>query len=257
MYTKKVEIPGVNTTNLKTLTNEEMIELFKEYKKGNQLAKDKLVEGNLKLVLSILKRFKTTTNNINDMFQIGCIGLIKAIDNFDINLNVCFSTYAVFLIKGEILRAFRDSTPIRVSRSTKDLASQILLYKEKYYNIHGIDPSNKEISEQLGIQEYQISYALTSLKEPISINTPIYNDGGDTIYLSDQIATKEPLYDKETLLSLKKALSKLKTREKQVIYSRYIVGKTQTELSEELHISQAQVSRIEKTALENIKRLVK
>ena len=132
MYTKKVEIPGVNTSNIKTLTNEEMITLFEQYHNGDQLAKDKLVEGNLKLVLSILKRFKTTTNNINDMFQIGCIGLIKAIDNFDTSLNVCFSTYAVFLIKGEILRAFRDSTPIRVSRSTKDVASKILTYKEKY-----------------------------------------------------------------------------------------------------------------------------
>lgn len=256
MYTKKVEIPGVNTSNIKTLSNEEMIKLFKEYKEGNQLAKDKLVEGNIKLVLSILKRFKTTPNNINDMFQIGCIGLIKAIDNFDINLNVCFSTYAVFLIKGEILRAFRDSTPIKVSRSTKDIASKILAYKEKYYNTHGIDPSNEQISKELGIEEYFISYALTSLKEPISIYTPIYNDGGDTIYLEDQISSREPNYDKETLLSLKKALSKLKAREKQVIYNRYIIGKTQTELSEELHISQAQVSRIEKTALENIKRLV-
>lgn len=257
MYTKKVEIPGVNTSNIKTLTNEEMITLFEQYHNGDQLAKDKLVEGNLKLVLSILKRFKTTTNNINDMFQIGCIGLIKAIDNFDTSLNVCFSTYAVFLIKGEILRAFRDATPIRVSRSTKDIASKILTYKEKYYNLHGIDPSNEEISKELGIEEYTISYALNSLKDPISISTPIYNDGGDTIFLEDQLPTKEPLYDKETLLSLKKALGKLKDREKQVIYSRYIVGKTQTELSEELHISQAQVSRIEKTALENIKRLVK
>ncbi len=256
MYTKKVEIPGVNTSNLKTLTNEEMISLFEAYHNGDQLAKDKLVEGNLKLVLSILKRFKTTSNNINDMFQIGCIGLIKAIDNFDLSLNVCFSTYAVFLIKGEILRAFRDSTPIRVSRSTKDIATKILSFKERYYNVHGIEPSTKEISETLGIEEYFISYALNSLKEPISIYTPIFNDGGDTIYLEDQIASQEPKYDKETLLSLKKALSKLKDREREIIYNRYIVGKTQTELSEELNISQAQVSRIEKTALENIKRLV-
>lgn len=257
MYTKKVEIPGVNTSNLKTLSNEEMIKLFEAYHNGDKLAKDKLVESNLKLVLSILKRFKTTPNNINDMFQIGCIGLIKAIDNFDLSLNVCFSTYAVFLIKGEILRAFRDSTPIRVSRSTKDIASKILSYKESYYNIHGVEPSTEAISKELGIEEYFISYALNSLKDPISIYTPIYNDGGDTIYLEDQIATHEPEYDKETLLSLKKAIGRLKAREREIIYSRYIVGKTQTELSEELHISQAQVSRIEKTALENIKRLVK
>lgn len=257
MYNKKVEIPGINTTTLKTLSNEEMTELFKKYQEGDQTAKDKLVEGNLKLVLSILKKFKTTTNNINDLFQIGCIGLIKAIDNFDLSLNVCFSTYAVFLIKGEILRAFRDSTPIRVSRSTKDIASKIISFQEKYYNEHGKEPTTEEISSNLGIEEFYISYALTSLKEPVSIYTPIYNDGGDTIYLLDQIANKQPEYDKETLISLRKALSKLKDREKDIIYSRYIIGKTQTELSEELNISQAQVSRIEKTALENIKRLIK
>lgn len=257
MYTKKVEIPGINTSNLKRLTNDEMIVLFKAYQDGDELAKDKLVEGNIKLVLSILKKFKTSQNNINDMFQIGCIGLIKAIDNFDLSLNVCFSTYAVFLIKGEILRAFRDQTPIKVSRSTKDIASKILSFKETYFNEYGVEPSTEEISSHLGIEEYYISYALTALKDPISIYTPIYNDGGDTLYLFDQIANKQPEYDKETLLSLKKAVSKLKEREKQVIYSRYIVGKTQTELSEELNISQAQVSRIEKTALENIKRLVK
>ncbi len=257
MYNKKVEIPGINTSELKTLSNEEMIELFKSYQQGNQQAKDKLVECNLKLVLSILKKFKTTESNINDLFQIGCIGLIKAIDNFDISLNVCFSTYAVFLIKGEILRAFRDSTPIRVSRSTKDIASKIIAYKESYYNKHGKEPTTKEIADTLGIEEYYIGYALTALKEPISIHTPIYNDGGDTIYLLDQIANKEPEYDKETLLSLRKALSKLKDREKEIIFSRYMYGKTQTELSEELNISQAQVSRIEKSAIENIKRLVR
>lgn len=257
MYNKKVSIPGINTNDLKTLTNDEMIKLFKAYHQGDQTAKDKLVEGNLKLVLSILKRFKTTEENINDMFQIGCIGLIKAIDNFDLTLNVCFSTYAVFLIKGEILRAFRDATPIRVSRSTKDIAYKILSYKEKYYNNYGIEPSNSEIAKALGIEEYFISYALTSLKEPLSIYQPIYNDGGDTIYLLDQIADHKDEYDKETLISLRKALKNLKERERNIIYSRYIIGKTQTELSQELNISQAQVSRIEKTALENIKRLVK
>lgn len=257
MYNKKVEIPGINTGTLKTLSNDEMTRLFIEMKNGSKEAKDKLVEGNLKLVLSILKRFKTNANNINDMFQIGCIGLIKAIDNFDLSLNVCFSTYAVFLIKGEILRAFRDETPIRVSRSTKDIAYKILAYKEKYYNTYGTEPTNSEIAKELGIEEYFISYALTSLKEPISIHTPIYNDGGDTIYLLDQLSNPKPEYDRETLLLLRKALSKLKNRERKIIYSRYIIGKTQTELSEELHISQAQVSRIEKTALENIKRLVK
>lgn len=257
MYNKKVSIPGINTSTLKTLSNEEMVKLFQEYQNGNQEAKDKLVEGNLKLVLSILKRFKTTEENINDMFQIGCIGLIKAIDNFDLSLNVCFSTYAVFLIKGEILRAFRDSTPIRVSRGTKDLAYKILAFKENYYNTYGIEPTNEEIAKELNIEEYNIAYALSSLKEPVSIYQPIYNDGGDTIYLLDQIANKEDLYDRETLMSLRKAVNNLREREKSIIYSRYIVGKTQTELSHELNISQAQVSRIEKNALEHIKRYVK
>lgn len=257
MYNKKVSIPGINTSTLKTLSNEEMVKLFQEYQSGNQEAKDKLVLGNLKLVLSILKKFKTTEDNIDDMFQIGCIGLTKAIDNFDLSMNVCFSTYAVFLIKGEILRAFRDSTPIRVSRGTKDMAYKILAFKEKYYNTYGAEPSNEEIAKELNIEEYYISYALSSLKEPVSIYQPIYNDGGDTIYLLDQIANKEDMYDRETYMSLRKAVNNLRDREKSIIYSRYIVGKTQTELSHELNISQAQVSRIEKNALEHIKRYVK
>ena len=253
----KVDITGLNTSEIVVLNNQETMELFKKLQEGDKEAKTKLVNGNLKLVLSILKRFNNTRYNMDDLFQVGVIGLIKAIDNFDLSLNVCFSTYAVFLIKGEILRAFRDETPIRVSRSTKDIAYKILAYKEKYYNTYGTEPTNSEIAKELGIEEYFISYALTSLKEPISIHTPIYNDGGDTIYLLDQLSNPNPEYDRETLLLLRKALSKLKDRERKIIYSRYIIGKTQTELSEELHISQAQVSRIEKTALENIKRLVK
>lgn len=257
MYTKKVDIPRLNTTNLKILSQEETNNLFKEYQQGNKEAKEKLVSGNIKLVLSILRRFHTTHDNINDLFQIGCIGLIKAIDNFDLSVGVCFSTYAVPLIIGEMRRANRDQSSIRVSRGIKDIAYKILDYKEKYFNIHGIEPTNKEISEALEIEEYFITYALDSLKEPISIHTPIYSDAGDTIYLLDQIASPTPEYDKETLLSLKKAINSLKEREKEIIYSRYIVGKTQTELSKELNISQAQVSRIESSALKTLKRLVK
>lgn len=257
IYNKKVEIPGINTDKLVALKNDEIYELFKRLKSGDTKAKDLLVEGNLKLVLSILKKFYTNIDNINDLFQTGCIGLIKAIDNFDLSVGVCFSTYAVPLILGEMRRANRDSTPIKVSRGLKDLAYQILTFKENYFNLHGEEASNTTIAKELNIPEYYISYALNSLKDPISIYTPIYNDGGDTIYLSDQIATKEPEYSKDTLISLKKAYSKLKDRERTVIYNRYFIGKTQTELSEELNISQAQVSRIEKTALENIKKLVK
>lgn len=257
MYNKKVVIPGINTSELKPLSNKEMNELFKQYKEGDDSAKDKIIEGNLKLVLSILKRFVTTQEDINDMFQIGCVGLIKAVNNFDLSVGVCFSTYAVPLILGEMRRYHRDSTALRISRGIKDIAYKILNFKENYLNEFGREPMPEEISSALGIEEYLISYALTSLKEPVSIYSPIYNDGGDTIYLLDQIATPKQEYDRDTLFSLRKAVGSLKEREKNVIYSRYIYGKTQTELSEELKISQAQVSRIEKSALENIKRLVR
>ncbi len=257
MYNKKVEIPGINTSELEVLKNEETIELFKKYRAGDKQAKDKLIEANLKLVLSILKRVNTTPDNINDMFQTGCMGLMKAVENFDLSVGVMFSTYAVPLILGEMRRANRDATSVRVSRGTKDIAYKILTYIEQYSNKYGKEPSNSEIAQALNIDEYIISYALASLKEPLSIYTPIYNDGGDTIYLLDQIANKPKEYDKETYIALKKAISTLKEREKEVIYNRYIIGKTQTELSDELSISQAQVSRIEKSALENIKRLIK
>lgn len=257
MYTKKVEIPRLNTSELKKLSNKEINELFKRYQSGDQEAKEELVTSNIKLVLSILRRFHTNSDNINDMFQIGCIGLIKAIDNFDLSVGVCFSTYAVPLIIGEMRRANRDSSSIRVSRGIKDLAYKILDYKEKFFNVNGKEPTNEEISKYLNIEEYLITYALDSLKEPISIHTPIYSDAGDTIYLLDQIANKERTYDKDTLLSLKKALDTLREREKEIIYNRYIIGKTQTEISKELNISQAQVSRIESNALKTLKRLVK
>jgi RNA polymerase sporulation-specific sigma factor len=257
MYTKKVEIPRLNTSELKKLSNKEINELFKRYQSGDEKAKEELVTSNIKLVLSILRRFHTNSDNINDMFQIGCIGLIKAIDNFDLSVGVCFSTYAVPLIIGEMRRANRDSSSIRVSRGIKDLAYKILDFKEKFFNVNGKEPTNEEISKSLNIEEYLITYALDSLKEPISIHTPIYSDAGDTIYLLDQIANKERTYDKDTLLSLKKAIDALREREKEIIYNRYIIGKTQTEISKELNISQAQVSRIESNALKTLKRLVK
>ena len=257
MARHKVEIGGVNTANIQVLTSDEMEVLFRRLKDGDESARDKLANGNLKLVLSILKKFSKQTDNMDDMFQIGCICLLKAIYNFDLSVGVCFSTYAVPLIIGEMRRANRDSSSIRVSRGIKDLAYKILDYKEKYMNLHGISPTNEEIAKYLNIEEYLISYCLDSLKEPISIYTPIYNDGGDTIYLLEQISNKEKLYDKETLLSLKKAIESLRSREKEIIYKRYIIGKTQTEISKELNISQAQVSRIESSALKTLKRLVK
>ncbi len=254
----KVEITGINTNNLKVLSNEEMLELFKKYQDGDMEAKQELISGNLKLVLSVLKHFNRGNINLDDLFQVGVIGLIKAIDNFDLNYNLKLSTYAVPLIVGEIKRYIRDNSVIRVSRGTKELAYTILKFKEEYMAKYGIEPVNSVVAEALQIEEYQIAFALDSLRQPTSIFEPIYNDGGDTIYLSDQIAdTKEQREDKDMQISLRKALQKIKTREKNILINRFIVGKTQMEIAEELGISQAQVSRIEKCAINNIRKLIK
>ena len=252
----KVDITGLNTNDIPVLKSEETMELFKKYQQGDLKAKEELINGNLKLVLSILKRFNNTKYNLDDLFQVGVIGLIKAIDNFDLSYNLKLSTYACPLILGEIKRYIRDNTSIRVSRSIKDLAYQILKYKEKYMSLHGVEPTNKEIATFLNIEEYKISYALDSLKEPMSIFEPIYNDGGDTIYLLDQLADKkEKNKDQDMIISMNKALQKLKERERNVLLERFIIGKTQME--ENLGISQAQVSRIEKSAMNNVRRLIK
>lgn len=255
----KVDITGINTSELEALKNAEMFELFREYQKtGSKLAKDKLVEGNLLLVLSILKKFNNSKFNMDDLFQIGCIGLVKAIDNFDLSHGVMFSTYAVPLIVGEVKRYIRDDTSIRVSRGIKDLAYEIIGFKEQFIRSHGREPLNSETALALGIPEYRISYALDALKEPMSIFEPIYNDGGDTIYLLDQVADKkENNSDKDMLISLRRALDSIKEREKNILLERYIVGKTQMELAENLGISQAQVSRIEKSAINHVRRLIK
>ena len=258
MANYKVEITGINTSNLKVLTNEEQKELFIKFQNGDKQAKDKIVEGNLRLVLSILKRYNNQKYNMDDLFQIGCVGLVKAIDNFDMSYNVMFSTYAVPLILGEIKRYVRDNSAIRVSRSLKDLAYQILRLKEEYIALYGKEPTNKEIATSLNIKEYEIASALDSLREPMSIFEPIYNDGGDTIYLLDQIADKkENTKDKDMLISLNKALKQIKERERNILLQRYIIGKTQMEIAKDLDISQAQVSRIEKNAINNVKRLIK
>lgn len=254
----KVDITGINTNELTVLSSEEMIKLFERYHNGDGQAKDMLVNGNLKLVLSILRRFNKGNYNMDDLFQVGVIGLIKAIDNFDLSYNLKLSTYAVPLILGEIKRYIRDNNSMRVSRSIKDLAYDIIGFKEDYFSKNGIEPTPKEISEALDIEEYKIAYALDSLKEPMSIFEPIYNDGGDTIYLEDQIADKKDLNsDKDMLISLRKGLNKLKERERDVLIKRYIVGKTQMEIAESLNISQAQVSRIEKNAILSLKRMLK
>ncbi len=254
----KVDITGINTNELKVLTGDETIKLFERYRAGDEKAKEELVNGNLKLVLSILRSFNKGNYNMDDLFQVGVIGLIKAIDNFDLSYNLKLSTYAVPLILGEVKRYIRDNTSVRVSRSIKDLAYSIIGFKEEYFNKNGVEPTNEEVAKALDIEEYKISYALDALKEPMSIFEPIYNDGGDTIYLQDQIADKKDLNsDKDMLISLRRGLNQIKTREREVLVERYIVGKTQMEIAEALNISQAQVSRIEKNAILSLKRIIK
>ena len=258
MSNYKVDITGINTSTLKCLTHEENIKLFKLYQNGDLKAKDDLVNGNLKLVLSVLKGFNKKGINQDDLFQVGVIGLIKAIDNFDLSYNLKLSTYAVPLIVGEIKKYLRDNTQMRIARSIKDDAYKILRFKEEYINKYGKEPLNSEIAKALNISEIDISFALNALKEPMSIFAPIYSDGGDTIYLEDQIAdTKEKSFDKDMMISLYKALKKIKEREKSILMERYVVGKTQTEIANDLNISQAQVSRIEKNALIKVRKLIK
>lgn len=253
----KVDITGVDTGKLKVLSNKEMEELFEKYKNGDERAKDELVNGNLKLVLSIISKFRNKGIDMNDLFQVGCIGLIKAVDNFDSSYGVMFSTYAVPLILGEVKRLVRTNSSVRVARSIRDLAYRILKFKEEYSNVYGLEPSNKVIAKELGIEEYEIRDALESLQDPVSIFEPIYNDGGDTIYLVDQVAdTKKGATDKDMLIAMREALNKIKKRERDVLVQRYIVGKTQNEIAEDLGVSQAQISRIESTAMKNVKKLL-
>ena len=254
----KVDITGINTSEIEVLSNEEMTNLFAQYRMGNLDAKDRLINGNLKLVLSVLRNFNKGNVNLDDLFQVGVIGLIKAIDNFDLSYGLKLSTYAVPLIVGEIKRYIRDNTLVRVSRSTKDLAYQIIKFKEKYVSDNGVEPTASVISKELGIDEYLIGYAMDAMKDPASIFEPIYNDGGDTIYLFDQLAdTKDKNSDKDMIISLRKALLKIKEREKDILLQRFMIGKTQMEIADEMGISQAQVSRLEKSAIINVRRLIK
>ena len=238
----KVEISGINTNDLKALTNEKMNELFKLLKNGKQEVRDYIVEGNLKLVLSIIRKMNVRSDNMDDLFQIGCIGLLKAIDNFDLSYNVKFSTYAVPMITGEIRRYIRDNNQIRISRSVKDIAFKIVKMKEEFYSKNGYEMSTKELEEKLNVSQYEIANALESLKDPISIFEPIYNDGGDTILLYDQIEDKKSSKNElSSKLALEKAINDLDKRENFILNQRYIVGKTQMEIAKELDISQAQV----------------
>ena len=258
MAKSKVEISGVNTSDIKVLSNKEMNALFCRLKSGDITVKEELVNGNLKLVLSILKKFSNRTDNMDGLFQIGCIGLIKSIDNFDLSHQVKFSTYAVPMILGEIKRYLRDNNSLRISRSIKDIAYKSLRIKEEFTTINGIEPTNKEVADMLGIEEIDVILAIESLKEPVSMNEPIYNDGGDTIYLSDQLEDKsDNINSWDINIYLKDAIEQLQQKEKKILIDRYLMGKTQVEISEEIGISQAQVSRLEKNAISNIKKLIK
>ncbi len=258
MARHKVEISGVNTANIKVLSNTEMKSLFKKMQEGDLFARELLVEGNLKLVLSILKRFTSRCDNMDDLFQVGCVGLLKAIDNFDLSHEVKFSTYAVPMILGEVRRYLRDNNSIRVSRSLKDIAYKTLKYKEEVLTQTGKEPSIEEIAEKLEVAPFDVINALESLKEPVSMFEAIYNDGGDTIYLCDQIEDKKAnSKDFEIKLALNEAIDNLSEREQFILDERFIIGKTQMEIAEELDISQAQVSRLEKSAISTLKKVLR
>ncbi len=246
----KVEITGVDTSKLKTLSNDEQKDLLIEIKAGNNEAREKMIAGNLKLVLSVLKRFNDKKESMDDLFQVGCIGLMKAIDNFDLSHNVRFSTYACPMIIGEIRRHLRDNGSIRVSRSYKDIAYKAINYKDKYLNEFHKEPSINEIAKHLGVDSVDVVLALEAIQDTISMSTPIYDNGGDVIELEDQLGGTDYITENWMRNNLiKEAFSKLSKREQEIIYDRYYLDKTQMEIAEELSISQAQVSRLEKNAL--------
>lgn len=249
----KVEICGVNTAKLKTLHEKEKRELLLKSKKGDKAAREKLINGNLRLVLSVIQRFVNRGENLDDLFQIGCIGLIKAIDNFDTDQTVRFSTYAVPMIQGEIRRYLRDFSPIRVSRSLKDIAYRAMQVKERLTNEKGQEPTIEEIAKEMEMPKRRVVLALEAIVDPVSLYEPVYSDGGDTIYVMDQIGDKNT--DESWLgeIVLKEAIKKLNDREKTILDLRFFRGKTQVEVADEIGISQAQVSRLEKAALSKIK----
>lgn len=257
MARHRVEICGVNTANIQVLSSEEMYALFQKMQEGDNNAKESLINGNLKLVLSVLRKYANRIDNMDDLFQVGCVGLIKAIDNFDLRHEVKFSTYAVPMIVGEIKRYLRDNSSVRVTRSLKDLAYKAFKTKEELMAKFNREPTVKEIADRLEMSEYEVNQALESMKDAVSMSEPIYNDGGDTIYLSEQIADTKDKVGNEMKLMLKEALDSLNAKERYIIMKRYFEGKTQMELSEEIGISQAQISRIEKNSLDTMKKMLK
>lgn len=255
MYNNKVEICGVNTSKLKTLSDEEKKELLKRTKKGDSEARNELICGNLRLVLSIIQRFTNRRENLDDLFQVGCIGLIKAIDNFNIELDVKFSTYAVPMIIGEVRRYLRDNNSIRVSRSMRDLAYRALQAREQIQKEKQRDATLEEIAEKIGEKKENVGRAMEAIIEPISLFESVYNDGEESVYVIDQIKNSDDC-DEMWIedIALKEALKKLGDRERSIITKRFYNGKTQMEIANEIGISQAQVSRLEKSAIDKIRR---
>lgn len=254
----KVEIASVNTSKLPVLTNKEKNELLAKIKNGDKAAREEFINGNLRLVLSVIQRFHGRGENVDDLFQVGCVGLIKAIDNFDISLNVQFSTYAVPMIIGEVRRHLRDNNPIRVSRSMRDLAYKALQVKEKLLAESQKEPTVEEIAKELNIDKEEVVISLDSIQDPISLQEPVYNEGAESIYVMDQVKdvknTDEFWADS---LSLAEAMKKLNSREKLIVSKRFFDGRTQMEVANEIGISQAQVSRLEKSAIDRIKKMYK
>ena len=253
MIYNKVEICGINTSSLKILPEKEKTALLKEIKNGNQKAREELINGNLRLVLSVIQRFTNRGENPDDLFQVGCIGLIKAIDNFDTSHDVRFSTYAVPMIIGEVRRYLRDNNPIRVSRSLRDTAYHAMQIKERISNEQGREATIEEIAKEMDLKKEEVVIALEAVVEPVSFYEPVYSNGGDTIFLMDQLGSNENDGDWIDEILLKEAIKNLPDREKNILSMRFMRGMTQMEVANEIGISQAQVSRLEKNALDIIK----
>lgn len=253
MYYNKVEISGVNTSQLKVLRESEKMELLRRVKSGDMQAREELINGNLRLVLSVIQRFTGRGESPDDLFQVGCIGLIKAIDNFDITQPVRFSTYAVPMIQGELRRYLRDNSPVRVSRSVRDLAYRAMQAREKLTAQNGSEPTIEAVAKAIGAKRSEVVIALEAISEPISLYEPVFSDSGDTIYVLDQLGDHNDDENWLDEISLKEAIRQLGAREKHILNLRFFRGKTQVEVAKEIGISQAQVSRLEKGALEKIK----
>lgn len=253
MVYSKVEICGVNTAKLPVLSEKEKMALLVRTREGDKSAREELINGNLRLVLSVIQRFISRGENPDDLFQVGCIGLIKSIDNFDITQNVRFSTYAVPMIIGEIRRYLRDNNSIRVSRSVKDIAYRAMQAKERLMSKNQKEPTVEEIGREIGLPKEEVVIALESIVEPVSFYEPVYSDGGDTLYVLDQVGDNNDESNWLDEIALREAVAGLSPREKQILSLRFLKGKTQMEVAGEIGISQAQVSRLEKGALDRIK----